>query len=178
MTEVIEVPDPEPTTMVKFAVIAVVREALFNLPDDPSKVTIGGQRRQIMARAFPYIDVKTASTEALLDQLGDDIRAAMVRMTSRSSELEESEAETTRQDVVDAVPSEFQFVGLGYAFVDDLAEFVRANADGDGESLGQRIGNATHAELSDLDERIADRVFQEEEYSLAVLYAAEEVFGQ
>ena len=53
---------------------------------------------------------------------------------------------------------------------------VRDNAQG-GESLSRKIERATAAELAELDGLIAERLFRDEPYSLAVLDAAEDAFG-
>lgn len=61
----------------KFAVLAVVREALFEMPERASRVSVGGRRRQIMAHAFPYVDVAKVSEDELLDQLRADIKTTL-----------------------------------------------------------------------------------------------------
>jgi hypothetical protein len=60
-----------------FAVAAVVREALFEMPKTGSQVAIDGKRRQIMAHAFPYIDVAKKTEKEILDQLRADIKATL-----------------------------------------------------------------------------------------------------
>lgn len=70
---------------VKFAVLAVVREALFGMPERASQVAIQGRRRQIAAHAFPYVDVAKVTDDELLDQLREDIEATMSRLSAPAS---------------------------------------------------------------------------------------------
>jgi hypothetical protein len=64
----------------KFAVLAVVREALYDMRERASQITIDGRRRQIAAHAFDYVDVRKVSDDELLDQLRADIATALNRL--------------------------------------------------------------------------------------------------
>jgi DNA-directed RNA polymerase subunit K/omega len=73
--------DVEVPTHVKFAVLAVVREALVEMPERASQVVVTRRRRQVMAGAFPYVDVHKVSDDELLDQLREDIKQTLERLS-------------------------------------------------------------------------------------------------
>lgn len=79
------------TASVKFVVAAAVREALSDIPANAGKVGITRRQRQIMAHGFPYIKVAEISEEDLLDQLWDDTKATIERLSG--AEPEEAEPE-------------------------------------------------------------------------------------
>jgi hypothetical protein len=64
-----------------YVVAAAVREVLHNLNDANSKNAVTYPQRQIMAHAFPYIDIRELDEEGLLDQLREDIKTTIARLT-------------------------------------------------------------------------------------------------
>jgi hypothetical protein len=66
---------------VKLVVVAAVRETLHELPDSAGRVGVTRKQRQIMANAFPYIDVAQTSDDELLDQLRADIAKTLDRLS-------------------------------------------------------------------------------------------------
>lgn len=80
----------------KLVVAAVVREALHNIPHSAGSVLVSHPQRQIMAHAFPYIDVKQTTEEELLDQLRGDIEKTLARLGDSDIEPDQAEKSALR----------------------------------------------------------------------------------